>query len=72
MRIVTGRGTSFASKNSMAYGNGQHVTKGRHGENDLADWEHVEQLLSQEFVVTVVTGDVRYQLGYVVGSWPGV
>ena len=39
-------------------------------EADLADWKHVEQFLSQELIVPVVTSDVGYQLGYIVGSRP--
>ena len=73
MRIVTGRGTSLASKNSIACRTkkSQRIARGRHKESDLADWEHVEQFLSQELVVSVVTRDVGYQLRYVVNSWPG-
>lgn len=57
--MVTGRGISFASKNSMAYfGLDNTIQEGETKMAYLCHWEELEQLFGQEIVVSVITRNV--------------
>lgn len=58
MRIVTGRGTSLASKNSIAYVKESVQYKEQTREVDLANWKHVKQFLSKKLIVPIIIGDI--------------
>jgi hypothetical protein len=58
--MVTGRGTSLASKNSIAYGTSQPVITS-HTRRDyyLANCEQIKQLVGEELVVAIIACNIR-------------
>lgn len=70
MRMVTGRGTSFASKNSIAYGKCQNLIKFQTFKEKpyLCYWEELEQFVDEEIVIPIITCDVRLKLRDILGA----
>src|ERR1700676_1390333 len=72
VRIVTGRGISLASKNSMACRTGPSNKHARNiqQESYLGNREEQKELLGKKIVLAVIACDVRYQLFGIFGAGP--